>query len=214
MATPILDQLSVNLAYRLGDPRSPDGALITTLTLLDGKVYSQKDRELYLTQALRRFLANIGHSTIRKYGYFQNYVERVPLAFTAPLFEAVAPADCARVLYLDYYGKKALVATWELLRRQSNIYAQNVPLFETYKDGDELKIRMFVPNAADIDTTLYYFRKIDTLVHDGEDIMLPDTFYPTIEMLAESLGRRYHQEAHPQMEREIDSEMQKHKENI
>lgn len=219
-ATPNLDRLSVLLARRLGDPADTDGNEITTGNLYDGVAFTQAFREHCLTEALRLYLNLFGHDQLHDAGFPLNYLKEADLTFTMTAGEGEEELadDVARVLYVDYYGRMALVATFERMKRRHHSYWQKTAMYRVRFDGTKMYIKLYVPayqGSLTRDITYYYFRKIPDLVHSGsEDIELDPSQDPQFLPLAEAVARRNHQEAATYLSQSARADLNTMKENL
>jgi hypothetical protein len=195
MATPVLNALNVKLAQRLGDPADTDGNPITVSNLVDGITYTNVFREAMLTESLRLYLNLFGHDQVHDAGFPLNYMEEKKE--TLPTGEAAItlPANLARVLYVDYYGRMAMLGSFEMLKRRHHVYWQKTPFYRLGVDGTNKVLRFYSRRTAPTDITIYYFRTIPDLFAGGPvDIELDPYHYPALISFAEALARRNHQE--------------------
>jgi len=192
MATPNFDYLSVELASLLGDPFVPGGGAAVTATT-DGVAYTAAMRANFLTLALRTLINDLGHSFLHEAGYIEGYVRD----FNVTADEMTVPAGVERILHVDYYGRKALYASFAMLSRLNHTHWQNVPMWRIYDDAGvkKLKVYNFKMFSAPIPKA-YYLRTIPALASGGtnEDILLGKQLFPLLLKMAEYIGRRHHQE--------------------
>lgn len=213
MDTPVLDNLNVTLAYRLGDPLDADNQPVSYST--DGLVYSARMRELLITEGLRIVLNTLGHSFNENFGYIQKYTQKQDgiQAFPQPF---PLPEYMQRVLYVEWQGRMCLPMTFVHRKKKAHLLWQRVPQWEIDTDltgAKILRIENMDPHmeltgpigggpgiqigvASPLyQVTVIYLRVIPDLEHGGsEDVMLPDVMFPLLLSTAEYLGRRNHQE--------------------
>lgn len=218
MATPLLDELNVKLARRLGDPADTDGNIITTSNLVDGVAYTNSFREAMLSESLRLYLNMFGHAQVQDAGFPLNYMREKEETLTTGTEVIDLPDDVARVLYIDCYGRKAQMASFDMLKRRHHIYWQKVPMYRvSFEPGapGKKKLHFYFYRPTSTDITIYYMRVVEDLYHNGpEDIELDSLHFPSLLSLAEALARRNHQEFGPFMQQLGSASLQSMKENL
>lgn len=190
MATPVYDRLNVMLAYRLGDPYQPGGSVVTYST--DGIAYPAALRDDIILSAARRVLFSMGPRALANKGIRESYVRTQQLTAT----DTQLPADCARVLDVDYYGKKAEDEHF-VSGRLNSIFWQNVPMYRVEQASDSANRKIILTNIHKdpFTATLFYLREIPALTHGGSEDLTLDTYMQEhVLNVAEALGRRLHQE--------------------
>lgn len=198
-ATPVLDDLNVKLAYRLGDPYAPGTGAVVTATD-DGIAYPAALRDAFLTDALRAVVTRYGARALRIADMREAYCPAVEVT-TNP---EDLPADLHRILAVNYYGKKAISRPF-IGGLDNSVYWQNVPFYQV-QDG---QIYFWNVNNPVFTASVWYQRTIPNLTHNGvEDILLGPMFYPHILSFAEALGRRTHQELGPHTKQDAIGELQ------
>jgi hypothetical protein len=208
MPTPVFDSLNVRLAYRLGDPYTPDGDIVTYAD--DGIAYPASMRDDLVIEAARRVLTRMGARAVSVKGVREAYVRAADLTAT----ETQLPADCAQVLDIDYYGKRVEAEPFTSGRR-SSVYWQNVPMYRIDQASDEASRKVVLMNIhkSPFTASMRYLREIPALTHGGaEDLTFDVYMQEHVLDLAEALGRRLHQEF-PQVYQMAAAEMQIHKDN-
>lgn len=205
MPTPKFDKLNVDLAYRLGDPYNPEtGAPVTYAD--DGVAYPAAVRDDCILAAARRVISMLGAEALTRKGMNKTYVKRETITATPHAI----PTDCARIIGIDYYGKKMVYVPFDDGRRNS-VYWQNVPMFDVDWTAGEIHLSNIM---STFEATLYYQREIPTLTHGGsEDLVLDSYMEEHVKDLAESLARRTHQEFGLVKQSAI-ADMQSHKDNM
>lgn len=186
---PVLDKLSAELAARLGDPLEASGARISAANIKDGRVYTIEDRDWYLTQAMRLFVTMLGPRFLDDEGFQENYIliERNVDATVDHDF----PQEATAVIHVDYYGRKALHASMDILKRRHHTHWQHVPMWRVTTGPKILFYNMMTDAVVDI----YYAKFIPDLTHAGSvDIELSPNLYGYVLDIAEAIGRRNHQE--------------------
>lgn len=208
MATPVFDHMNVALAYRLGDPYAPGGSVVTHSA--DGIAYPAALRDELVLNAARRVLFYMGPRTMAIKGLRESYVRTSQLT----ALETQLPATLARVLDVDYYGKRVEDEMFVTGRRNS-IFWQNVPMYRIAQGDDAATRKIILINIykTPFTATMWYLREIPALTHGGAEDLLFDSYTQEHVLdVAEALGRRLHQEFTAVKEAAL-VDMQQHKEN-
>lgn len=207
MATPVFDKLNVQLAYRLGDPYQPGGSVVTYSA--DGIAYPAAIRDDLVLEGARRVLMSMGPRALLHKGITEAYVRKANLV----ALSTALPAGCAKVLDIEYYGKKAVHTPLADGRRNSVLW-QNVPMWTVGYADSARTIELSNIHKTPFTATMYYLREIPALVHGGSEDLLFDTYMQNHALdLAEMLGRRLHQEFGPFLRQSASADMQSHLNN-
>ncbi|MBE0645407.1 MAG: hypothetical protein IH600_15090 [Bacteroidetes bacterium] len=206
MATPVFDRLNVMLAYRLGDPYTPAGTVVTYAA--DGISYPAAIRDDMILEGARRVLISMGPRALLNKGITEAYIR-------TELLEELStelPAGCAKVLDVEYYGKKAVHVPLADGRRNSVLW-QNVPMWTIGYADDGRTIELSNIRKDPFEATMYYLRDIPALTHGGtEDILFDLYMQEHVLDYAELLARRLHQEF-GFVKQTAQTDMQSHKDN-
>lgn len=214
--TPVLDALNVELAYRLGDARKPEGGAVTHQD--DGIAYPAVMREQFLTQATRSMINIIAPRVLAGRAEPCYYVgffsfnktpvnEVITLDFRVEMREEIAKR-IIRIFDVEINGKRALHKPLGDGRYES-IYWQNVPRWYVVQEyvsaingpftGHWPVLYIEGPrHTSDVAIRVWRQLSVPDLVSGGtEDLLLNSQYFPALLGLAEAIARRTHQEFGP-----------------
>lgn len=214
-ATPILDALSVHLAWALGDPYTREGEVVTVED--DGLTYTAAMRCQFLTSALRTMIGSLGLSYLQRAGFTRWYGRRFPVTAN-PVdlgIDGIEGSDddlglpscrIARIYLVTYYGRPMRPCPWSEQEKVNSLLWMNVPMWRV-EPGNVLTLLNVEDPLPEGSVIAYAIRDVeDLLPHDPtdepaenpnkEDILVSSYLHAPLVDLAEVIGRRNHQEAH------------------
>lgn len=205
MATPYLDQLNVALAYRLGDPYTPSGVIVDTVT--DGRVYTAILRDRCITEALRDLINLAGPAELAGKGIRDPYIRRKNLTSNPEQL----PDDCARVIHVEFFGRPVHHVPFSDGRRKS-VYWQNALMYDIEWNSTGMFIRLSgnveaAPNGWQDQVVLHYLLELYDLRTQDIDVLVGTYWHKYILSRAEAIARRNHQELAIALEQRADAEL-------
>lgn len=211
MATPYLDQLNVALAYRLGDPATPQGVIVDAVS--DGRVYPAVFRDRCITEALRDLINLAGPAKLAMKGIRDPYIRRVNLT-TNP---EQLPTDCARVIHVEFFKRKVEHVPFSDGRRNS-VYWQNALMYDIEWNATGMFIRLSgnvdtAPSGWQDNVVMHYLLELYDLRTQDIDVLIGTYWHKYILARAEAIARRNHQELAMALEQRADAELKATMEN-